>query len=147
MTWHTAFWDDDAATGVVEYSYEGHHRYHGAAIVRIGADDRIARWREWQHLDDVMAWDARLRGPADSDALSANDAMVLDDDAVPVSIDHIQLGMPSGGEPDARAFYGGVLGPDRLGGPPVGQGDEHHEAGLAFDQGADRRALLGRRRW
>ena len=90
MTWHTAFWDDDAATGVVEYSYEGHHRYHGAAIVRIGADDRIARWREWQHLDDVMAWDARLRGPADS---------------------------------------------------------EHHEVGLAFDQGADRRSLLGRRRW
>ena len=57
-----------------------------------------------------MGWDARLRGPADSDALSANDAMVMDDDAVPVSIDHVQLGMPTGGEPDARVFFGGVLG-------------------------------------
>ena len=57
-----------------------------------------------------MGWDARLRSPADSDALSANDAMVMDDDAVPVSIDHIQLGMPSDGEPDARVFFGGVLG-------------------------------------
>ena len=118
VTWHTVFWDDDAATGVVEYSYEGHHRYHGAAIVRIGADDRIALWREWQHLEDVMGWDARLRGPAGNDASSADDARGMDDAAVLVSIDHVQLGMPAGGEPDARAFYGGVLGIREVPKPP-----------------------------
>jgi len=39
-----------------------------------------------------------------------------------LAIDHVQLGMPSGGEDRAREFYGGVLGlrevakPDALGG-------------------------------
>lgn len=63
VTWHTVVWDDVAQTGVVEYTYVGHHRYHGAAIVRPGADGRIALWREWQHLDDERDWDARLSGP------------------------------------------------------------------------------------
>ncbi len=63
VTWHDVLWDDEAQTGVVEYTYVGHHRYHGAAIARVGADGRIALWREWQHLDDVLDWDARVRGP------------------------------------------------------------------------------------
>lgn len=54
VTWHTVIWADDAQIAAVEYSYEGHHRYHGTAIVRPGADGRIALWREWQHLDDAM---------------------------------------------------------------------------------------------
>src|SRR4029077_1804610 len=96
-TWHTVIWDDAAQTAAVEYSYEGHHRYHGTAIVRPGPDGRIALWREWQHLDDVQDWDSRILGPAADPSLLA-------------SIDHIQLGLPAGGEDAARAFYAGVMG-------------------------------------
>lgn len=97
MTWHLTVWDDDQGTGVVEYTYEGHHRYHGAAIVRPSQDGRIALWREWQHLDDALDWDARLAGPPPDGALLA-------------AIDHVQLPMPAGGEDIARGFYVGVLG-------------------------------------
>ena len=61
------------------------------------ADGRIALWREWQHLDDAQDWDSRIQGPAADLSLLA-------------SIDHVQLGMPAGGEDAARAFYGGILG-------------------------------------
>ena len=97
VTWHTVLWDDSVQAGVVEYTYEGHHRYHGAALVRLGADGRITHWREWQHLDDERDWDARLAGPADDPSLLA-------------AIDHVQLSMPAGGEGAARSFYGKVLG-------------------------------------
>lgn len=97
VTWHTSIWDDVAQIGAVEYTYEGHHRYHGTAIVRLDADGRIALWREWQHLDDALDWDARLAGPPADDALLAE-------------IDHVQLGMPGGRESEARAFYGDALG-------------------------------------
>ena len=63
VTWHTRIWDDDGGIGAVEYTYEGHHRYHGAAIVRVDDDGRIVLWREWQHLDDELAWEERLAGP------------------------------------------------------------------------------------
>jgi Domain of unknown function (DUF4440) len=65
VTWHTVTWDDDTETGVVEYTYEGDHRYHGAAIVRLDPDGRIALWREWQHVDDDLDWETRIAGPAD----------------------------------------------------------------------------------
>lgn len=99
VTWHAVYWDEARTTGVVEYTYEGHHRYHGAAIARVGADGRIAEWREYQHLDDAQDWETRMLGPTP-------------DDALPASIDHVQLGMPAGAtaEADARAFYGGALG-------------------------------------
>ena len=97
VTWHTVIWDDDAQTGAVEYSYEGHHRYHGTAIVRPDTDGRIALWREWQHLDDAQDWESRILGPAADASLLA-------------SIDHVQLGMPARGEDTARAFYAGALG-------------------------------------
>jgi hypothetical protein len=61
-TWHRVLYDEDARTGVVEYTYVGHHRYHGAAIVELGPDGLIARWREWQHLDDDRDWEAFLAG-------------------------------------------------------------------------------------
>jgi hypothetical protein len=63
VTWHTMTWDDDEQRGVVEYTYEGHHRYHGAAIVELDGDGRIRLWREWQHLDDERTWEERLAGP------------------------------------------------------------------------------------
>jgi len=105
VVWHTVLWDEVAQTGVVEYTYEGHHRYHGAAVARIGPDGRIERWREWQHLDDALDWETRMRGPSP-------------DDALPTGIDHLQLGMPADGEDTARAFYGGVLGLGEVVKPP-----------------------------
>jgi hypothetical protein len=62
VTWHTIIWDDVAELGAVEYTYEGDHRYHGAAVVRLDADGRIALWREWQHQDDAATWEERLQG-------------------------------------------------------------------------------------
>ncbi len=61
-TWHRILFDDAAQSGVVEYTYLGHHRYHGAAIVEPDAEGRIARWREWQHLDDGRDWNTFLAG-------------------------------------------------------------------------------------
>ena len=49
------------ADGVVEYTYRGHHAYHGAAIVEVDEDGLIAAWREWQHLDDESRL-ARVHG-------------------------------------------------------------------------------------
>jgi hypothetical protein len=63
VCWHRVLFDVAAQAGVVEYTYRGHHRYHGAAIVELDADGHIARWREWQHLDDERDWDAYLAGP------------------------------------------------------------------------------------
>jgi hypothetical protein len=61
-TWHRILFDEDANTGVVEYTYLGHHTYHGAAIVEVDEDGLIAAWREWQHLDDGRDWEAFLAG-------------------------------------------------------------------------------------
>jgi catechol 2,3-dioxygenase-like lactoylglutathione lyase family enzyme len=106
VTWHTVIWDDQSQTGAVEYTYEGHHRYHGAAVIRLDADGRIALWREWQHLDDALDWDARLGGPPADDALLA-------------AIDHVQLDMPAGHEAAARSFYMGILGLREVPKPPT----------------------------
>lgn len=65
VVWHTIIWDDATETGAVEYTYEGHHRYHGAAIVRLDADGRIVLWREWQHQDDDLDWEVRIAGPGE----------------------------------------------------------------------------------
>lgn len=52
--------DPAVASGAVEYTYEGDHRYHGTAIVAVDAAGRIEGWREWQHIDDERDWDAFL---------------------------------------------------------------------------------------
>lgn len=62
VVWHTIIWDDTTETGAVEYTYEGDHRYHGTAIVRLDGDGRIVLWREWQHQDDDLDWESRLGG-------------------------------------------------------------------------------------
>lgn len=49
VTWHRLLFDEAAQTGVVEYTYAGHHRYHGAAIVELHVDGLISRWR-WRGL-------------------------------------------------------------------------------------------------
>lgn len=62
VVWHTILWDDVSEAGAVEYTYEGHHRYHGAAVVRLDSDGRIVLWREWQHQDDDLDWESRVAG-------------------------------------------------------------------------------------
>jgi hypothetical protein len=62
VTWHRVLFDEAAQAGLLEYTYEGHHRYHGAAIVEIGVDGLIHRWREWQHVDDDRDWPAFVGG-------------------------------------------------------------------------------------
>lgn len=63
VTWHRVLWDEPASTGVLEYTYEGHHRWHGAAIVETDASGLIRRWREWQHRDDERDWESFVSGP------------------------------------------------------------------------------------
>ena len=60
---HTALFDPERQAGAVEYTYEGDHRYHGAAIVSVDVDGRIDGWREWQHVDDERDWAAFLEQP------------------------------------------------------------------------------------
>ncbi len=49
-TWHTRIFDEATQLGAAEYTYEGTHRYHGVALIRVLAD-RITHWREYQHID------------------------------------------------------------------------------------------------
>jgi hypothetical protein len=60
---HGVLFDLDRQAGVVEYTYVGDHRYHGAAIVSVDRDGLIDAWREWQHVDDERDWDAFLDQP------------------------------------------------------------------------------------
>ncbi|MEO8228322.1 MAG: hypothetical protein ABI628_01025 [Chloroflexota bacterium] len=62
VAWHRRLFDESAQSGAAEYTYEGHRRYHGAVIVEIGADDKIADWREWQHVSE-LDWDRFANGP------------------------------------------------------------------------------------
>lgn len=49
-TWHTILFDEERQIGAGEYTYEGTHRYHGVALVRV-AGGLITHWREYQHID------------------------------------------------------------------------------------------------
>jgi catechol 2,3-dioxygenase-like lactoylglutathione lyase family enzyme len=115
VTWHQVVWDGEARTGVAEYTYEGQHRYHGAAVAHVDANGRIDHWREWQHLDDRYDWATRMRGP--SVDIDPTDAAARP--SIPAAIDHVQLGMPRGAEDDARAFYVGILGLREITKPPA----------------------------
>ncbi|MDC8012459.1 nuclear transport factor 2 family protein [Tahibacter soli] len=48
--WHAAVFDAATQTGAAEYTYDGTHRYHGVALVRL-RDGLITHWREYQHVD------------------------------------------------------------------------------------------------
>lgn len=52
--WHLVLFDPARQVGVAEYSYDGTHRYHGAALVRLSGG-LITHWREYQHVD-ARAW-------------------------------------------------------------------------------------------
>ena len=53
--WHLRVFDERAQVGAAEYTYEGTHRYHGVALIRV-AGGRITHWREYQHVDP-RTWD------------------------------------------------------------------------------------------
>jgi hypothetical protein len=62
VTWHRVLFDPVSATGAAEYTYEGHHRYHGAVIVEVTPDGLIRGWREWQHVADDQDWATFVAG-------------------------------------------------------------------------------------
>ncbi len=47
---HTVVFDEGRQVGAAEYTYDGTHRYHGVALVRVEGG-RITHWREYQHVD------------------------------------------------------------------------------------------------
>ena len=61
VVWHRIVFDEVEQTGVAEYTYDGHHRYHGAVVVRIEGDI-ITGWREWQHISE-LDWDEFVGRP------------------------------------------------------------------------------------
>ena len=48
--WHTRLFDEAQQRGMAEYTYEGTHRYHGVAVIRV-AGAQVSHWREYQHID------------------------------------------------------------------------------------------------
>ena len=60
MRWHSVVFDESEQAGAGEYTYEGHHRYHGAVMIRVERDV-VIEWREWQHVSD-LDWDEFVSG-------------------------------------------------------------------------------------
>lgn len=52
--WHNIIFDEETQTGAVEYTYEGTHRYHGVALIKV-TNGEITHWREYQHVS-VLDW-------------------------------------------------------------------------------------------
>ena len=48
--WRTIVFDEEQQVGIAEYTFDGTHRYHGAAIIKV-QDDKVSHWREYQHID------------------------------------------------------------------------------------------------
>jgi hypothetical protein len=72
-TWRRVLFDEAAQAGAVEYTYHGHHRYHGAAIVEVDETGLIRAWREWQHVDDELDWAGFVAGPGAGPAAGPGD--------------------------------------------------------------------------
>lgn len=58
--WHNFVFDEQTQTGAVEYTYEGTHRYHGVALVKI-KNGEITHWREYQHISK-LDWEVFCKG-------------------------------------------------------------------------------------
>jgi SnoaL-like domain len=50
VRWHLTLFDESRQLGLAEYTYDGTHRYHGVALIRVQAG-LITHWREYQHTD------------------------------------------------------------------------------------------------
>lgn len=48
---HRSLFDEEQQTGAAEYTYVGHHRYHGTVWIGM-SEDKIVSWREYQHTSD-----------------------------------------------------------------------------------------------
>jgi len=59
-TFHTVIFDESRQVAAVEYTYEGSHRYHGVALIRL-ENGLITHWREYQHIDQ-RAWSEFVSG-------------------------------------------------------------------------------------
>jgi len=57
---HTVIFDELRQVAAVEYTYEGSHRYHGVALIRL-ENGLITHWREYQHIDQ-RAWSEFVSG-------------------------------------------------------------------------------------
>ncbi len=57
---HTMIFDEFRQMGAVEYTYEGTHRYHGVALIRL-ENGLITHWREYQHVDP-REWEEFISG-------------------------------------------------------------------------------------
>ena len=60
--WHNVVFDEDRQLGAAEYSYLGHHLYHGIVLIKV-ENDKITRWREYQHISDAP-WEEFTAGTA-----------------------------------------------------------------------------------
>jgi hypothetical protein len=58
---HNSVFEEEKQSGVAEYTYKGHHQYHGLVYIEL-VDDKIAVWREYQHIDG-RPWDVYIQGP------------------------------------------------------------------------------------
>lgn len=56
--WHNILFDEARQMAAVEYSYRGHHLYHGFVLVKL-KDDKIWRWREYQHISQ-LPWEEHI---------------------------------------------------------------------------------------
>lgn len=56
MIWHHLAFDEPSQIGFGEYTFQGNHRYHGIAVVRLHGR-RIANWRAYQYRS-VKTWRA-----------------------------------------------------------------------------------------
>ena len=54
-TFHNSVFDEERQLGVAEFTYVGTYRYHGTAWIELRGD-KIASWREYQHISD-KEWD------------------------------------------------------------------------------------------
>jgi hypothetical protein len=57
---HSTIFDEEKQLGVAEYTYKGHNQYHGLVYIKI-VGDKIAVWREYQHIND-KPWDDYIQG-------------------------------------------------------------------------------------
>jgi hypothetical protein len=60
--WHNMIFDEEQQIGVAEYTFDGTHRYHGVVIIKV-QNDKITRWREYQHIDP-RHWQDFISGTA-----------------------------------------------------------------------------------
>ncbi|MGE0174607.1 MAG: nuclear transport factor 2 family protein [Oligoflexales bacterium] len=57
---HSTIFEEERQLGAAEYTYNGHQQYHGLVYIKI-VNDKIAVWREYQHVND-KSWEDFIKG-------------------------------------------------------------------------------------